>query len=73
MADTTSLPGTSLVPTGQVTVCCGLHEPGDWGSCCGEECLPSCCERCANCPVVAIETGIAELTAITRAVIRNLP
>lgn len=70
MPDTT-IPGTAL--TGQVTVCCGLHKPGDWGSCCDTTDCGPCCERCPTCPAIAIETGIAEVAAITNAVIKGLP
>jgi hypothetical protein len=70
----TENPGTSLIPTGQVTVCCALHQGGNWGSCCvnDDNCTP-CCERCPNCPAIAIESGIAMVAAATHAVIRNLP
>lgn len=48
---TDTLAGTDLVPTGIVTVCCGLHITGDWFACCtrDEDCMP-CCERCPTCP-----------------------
>lgn len=56
MTDTTT-PGTALVPTGVVTVCCGLHKRGDWFSCCRiEDCLP-CCEQCPNCPDPVLSKG----------------
>ena len=46
----TTTPGTALIPTGIVTVCCGLHKRGDWGTCCttDDDCTP-CCERCPTC------------------------
>lgn len=51
MSDTT-IPGTTLVYTGRVTVCCGLHTRGPWGRCCAndDDCTP-CCERCPTCPM----------------------
>jgi hypothetical protein len=76
----TTIPGTALITTGIVTVCCGLHKRGDWGTCCAiSDCTP-CCERCPNCPYLALPAmfaadwlGLRDLGALIDSILREIP
>jgi hypothetical protein len=40
----------TLVPTGQLTVCCGAHRQGPLGTCCDPADCGPCCVECPTCP-----------------------
>lgn len=39
----------TLVATGRLTVCCGIHRQGPLGSCCDPDDCGPCCPECPTC------------------------